>query len=773
MTLIKFPCKDDKSPGVSGWQTYQGAVNSAVVGYMIPEGLIVLDLDTYKGVTCSDVETALGCSLLWHEAELQKTRSGGHHYAFRVPHGCQLRQGSDLFGVEGFDTRVSGKGYIASGKGYEDLTLFGIDETLSDPDCLPELPAEALALLDVGFEVEDDGEAFDLEEVLNNQTLGLEFDEIRAYVEALPGSMAGSGGDWVDIGMGIYHETGGSEEGWKLFDEFSRKGGDSYNERKNRVRWESWDNKGKRAVTFATVIKKAGGRKVIAKDVAQDLLNVVKDADIDALQGDELVKKIKSATLDTIGREMLVQAYQGRFKELSGVKLPVGDVRKLLSEERESVDYDRPDWCANWVYVGAQSKFVNVNTLAALGGEGFNVRFGKKVPVNENGTKTSAVKFVSDYGFVESVEKTAYLPMIDSVIYKTSEGRILNTFNPRTVPSAAREFSAEGLEHIEYVKRHIKLLFGEDADIFTQWLAHQIQFPGAKIPWAPLIQSVQGVGKGIFRELLENCLGYANVGVVSPKLAISDFNGWATGRTVNILEELKIVGSNRYEAANALKPLITDKTITINDKGISAYTTINTANYIVFTNYRDAIPLEDSDRRWWVIYVPINELSDIKKITGIDQQTYFDQIWKAVREFGPQIRKWLLEVEITEAFKSLNVAPTTVHKQMMIATEKGGHDHVQEIKELIEKGGEFYCVEAISSADLFNAAVFEIEGFEMPTNKEKGRILKQLGYSQLPKVVKIDGQVKRVWVKHHMESKDIKNLFEVRAIDCDGLEIPF
>ena len=88
MTLIKFPCKDDKSPGVSGWQTYQGAVNSAVVGYMIPEGLIVLDLDTYKGVTCSDVETALGCSLLWHEAELQKTRSGGHHYAFRVPHGC-------------------------------------------------------------------------------------------------------------------------------------------------------------------------------------------------------------------------------------------------------------------------------------------------------------------------------------------------------------------------------------------------------------------------------------------------------------------------------------------------------------------------------------------------------------------------------------------------------------------------------------------------------------------------------------------------------------
>lgn len=772
MTLIKFPCKDDKSPGVSGWQTYQGAVNSAVVGYMIPEGVIVLDLDTYKGVKCADVEAALGCELLWHEAELQKTRSGGYHYAFRVPHGCTLRQGSDLFGVEGFDTRVSGKGYIASGKGYEDLTLFGIDETLSDPDCLPELPAEALAALDIGFEVVDDGD-FDLDEILNNQTLGLEFDEIRAYVDALPDSMAGGGKDWLDIGMGIYHETGGSNEGWKLFDEFSKRDPDKYDRDQNRARWKSWDNNGKTAVTFATVIHKAGGKNVIAHDVMGRFLEQIKVADEEGLRNDDLVKKIKNATLDTIGRETIVQAYQKRFKELSGVKLPVGDVRKLLSEERGELEYDKPKWCDEWVYVGAHSKFMNINTLAALGGEGFNVRFGKLVPVNENGAKTSAVKFVSDYGLVESVEKTAYLPMIDSSIYETSEGRILNTFNPLSVPSAATEFTPEGLKHIEYVKRHINVLFGADADIFTQWLAHQIQFPGAKIPWAPLIQSVQGVGKGIFRELLENCLGHTNVGVVSPKVAISDFNGYATGKTVNILEELKIVGSNRHEAANALKPLITDKTITIHDKGVSAYTTINTANYIVFTNYRDAIPLEDSDRRWWVIYAPIDELSDIEKLTGIDQETYFDQIWKAVREFGPEIRKWLFEVEITEAFKSLNVAPSTVHKQMMIATEKGGHDHVQEIKELIEKGGEFYCQKAVSSSDLFSAAVFDIEGFEMPSNKDKGRILKQLGYSQLPNRIKMKGETKRFWVKHHMTNGDIKNLFEAIEIDCDGLEVPF
>lgn len=759
MTLIKFPCKDDKSPAVGGWKTYKGAVDSAVVGYMIPDGVIVLDLDTYKDVTCADVEAVLGCELLWHEAELQKTRNGGKHYAFRIPNGCQLRQGSDLFGVKGFDTRASGKGYIASGKGYEDLTLFGIDETLSDPDCLPELGEEALATLDIGFEVVEDDD-FGLEEALNNERLGLGADELRAYVEALPDSMAGSGGDWLDIGMGIYHETGGSEEGWKLFDEFSRRDAAAYDEGQNRKRWESWDNQGKRAVTFATVIKKAGGKGVIAQDISANLIDQIKVADEDVLKGC-LVEKIKGATLDLITRETVVQCYQGRFKELSGVKLPISDVRRLLSEEKGELEYDKPDWCAKWVYVGGQSKFMNVNTLAALSGEGFNVRYGKKVPVNENGFKTSAVKFVSDYGFVESVEKTAYLPMVEEPICNTDQGRILNTFNKNTVPKAAKEHTKEGLEHVNYIKNHIRLLMGDDknAEIFTQWLAHQIQFPGVKIPWAPLIQSVQGVGKGIFRELLENCLGYQNVGVVSPKLAISDFNGWATGRTVNILEELKIVGSNRYEAANALKPLITDRTITINDKGISAYTTMNTANYIVFTNYRDAIPLEDSDRRWWVIYVPLNELDDIEKITGIDQQTYFDNVWKAARNYGAEIRKWLLDIGITEEFKALNVAPTTVHKEMMIATEKGGQDHVEDIERLIEKGGEFYCKDAVSSKELFVDAVFEIDGFEMPTNKEKSKILKRLGYSQLPKQIKIRGETKRFWVKHHRENEEIKSFF--------------
>ncbi|NYT46818.1 MAG: hypothetical protein H0A75_03415 [Candidatus Methanofishera endochildressiae] len=36
-------------------------------------------------------------------------------------------------------------------------------------------------------------------------------------------------------------------------------------------------------------------------------------------------------------------------------------------------------------------------------------------------------------------------------------------------------------------------------------------------------------------------------------------------------------------------------------------TTHNSTNYITFTNHKDALPLSQTDRRWWVINVEINQ----------------------------------------------------------------------------------------------------------------------------------------------------------------------
>ena len=154
------------------WHEYR-ATNEEIeqsknIGIVIPKGLICIDVDTQKGVTTDDIEAALGCELDWDSAEVQRTVSGGMHYFFSVPEDRVLRQGSDLLDVEGFDTRTTGKGWIASGEGYEDLTLSGLPGALELED-FPPLPSEAIRLLDAGYV--DDGEIDDLELMIAQQPL--------------------------------------------------------------------------------------------------------------------------------------------------------------------------------------------------------------------------------------------------------------------------------------------------------------------------------------------------------------------------------------------------------------------------------------------------------------------------------------------------------------------------------------------------------------------------------------------------------------------------
>lgn len=145
--LRVFPLKQDKSPAVKGWQspsvpdTYKWP--SGKVGILIKEGLVVFDLDKQKGVTKYQIETTLKCNIPWDLAFIQHTPNGGSHYAFRC--NQPIRQGTDVLGVVGFDTRVAGKGYIATGDGYTSSS-FEVYKLIC-PVNLPELPPEAAIAL--------------------------------------------------------------------------------------------------------------------------------------------------------------------------------------------------------------------------------------------------------------------------------------------------------------------------------------------------------------------------------------------------------------------------------------------------------------------------------------------------------------------------------------------------------------------------------------------------------------------------------------------------
>ncbi|MCH9838628.1 PriCT-2 domain-containing protein [bacterium] len=160
-----FPCwarhnaqrnKWDKGPAVpkgEPWQltalrpTDDPALNwsSGVIGVPVPPGVLVIDLDGYKGASRQAIDGLLGCPLPWDGAFIQTTISGGEHYAFRCD--WDARQGDSLDGLNGFDTRAAGKGFICSGSGYAPRVHGGV-LAFGSPHLLPVIPDGARQVLE-------------------------------------------------------------------------------------------------------------------------------------------------------------------------------------------------------------------------------------------------------------------------------------------------------------------------------------------------------------------------------------------------------------------------------------------------------------------------------------------------------------------------------------------------------------------------------------------------------------------------------------------------
>ena len=259
-------------PKGKDWREYQASTDefnrATNVGIVIPSGVVIIDLDTDKGVSIDDIERVAGVPLEWDSAQLQQTVSGGYHYAFSLPLGVEVKQGSDLLGVVGFDTRCSGKGWICSGDGYTDLTMFGLPDALGDEDW-PELPIELCELLAVEPVTNSDD---DLAVAVAYEPLeDLDINQMREYLAKLPAQHVDHYDSWLSVGMAISHQTRNSKDGLQLFDEWSQQS-TSYDKRELRAKWQSFAKRNTtNPVTFASVIAQAGGRVAISETLSLSL----------------------------------------------------------------------------------------------------------------------------------------------------------------------------------------------------------------------------------------------------------------------------------------------------------------------------------------------------------------------------------------------------------------------------------------------------------------------------------------------------------------------
>ena len=265
--------------------------------------------------------------------------------------------------------------------------------------------------------------------------------------------------------------------------------------------------------------------------------------------------------------------------------------------------------------------------------EQFRVRFGGYTftldQANEKVTRDAWEAFTqSQILRPPIVDRTAFRPQMPPGALIHEPGRtVVNNYWPITVPRKVGDITP--------FTNHVRLLIPDDRDreIALSYMASLVQNKGKKFQWAILIQGVQGNGKTMLARCVSEAVG--NTFTFWPDAAglESDFNGWLENIIFVGVEEIK-VAEHQAKMIEKLKVMITGGQMQVQRKGIDQASKDICANFIFTTNYKNALPLDENDRRFCVFYTPHQHVSDMVR-DRIDKSTdYFPNLYDWLRADG-------------------------------------------------------------------------------------------------------------------------------------------
>lgn len=458
-------------------------------------------------------------------------------------------------------------------------------------------------------------------------------------------------------------------------------------------------------------------------------------------------------SIDDMGREILAKILADAFKAMD-LPVPIAETRKLVRRVVDVSAIEMPDWMDRWVWVTSIDRFARGDQLMTT--RSFNAEYNRHMPRNAEGALVNyAADFATNDAGIQTVEALAYLPFVTDYVVPLNGVRYLNTYRHDRVPKAAEVVDQV---MVETMRTHLKKLCGNREGVWRAlewWLAHNVQHPGVKVRWSPLIKGVQGDGKTVLKQMLMAAMGIENVGEVGNSEIASGFNDWAINVAILAVEELKVAGTNRHMIVNALKPLISNDTISVHRKGLAAYKTINSTNVIAFTNYSDAIPIDsEGDRRWFVIVTPFSHRSQLPG-AGMDKP-YFNRLYdETVNTNHDQVRSWLLSVDLNAGGFSRHVMPEG-HDQAAMA-DASRTDMARIVLEIID-GDEVWpgvsrdvCT-AVGIRTALKSVLAEEFGLDelnlaMPRDQDWARIMKSIGFERKRLRIGDTRNMTTVWVR--------------------------
>ena len=372
---------------------------------------------------------------------------------------------------------------------------------------------------------------------------------------------------WVRVGMALYHQFDGSDEGLEKWDSWSS-GSVKYVDGTCGRKWRTFKDEtySGKPVTFASV---------------------------------------------------LALAKERRPNKVSGAKSPVGKFieRYVFIEEGNLVaDLKKPPFCA----VTKLEEFRNATA---------NVRHEVPAPTQAD---PGRMKFapVHQAWMVHEDRKSAqgarYEPAAP-VFYEDPQHKGIQWVNKFYLPEFTEDIAdPEGAravfaEHMEYL-----FPYTEERERFLDWMAFTLQYPEKRCKWTPLhVSAPHGTGRGWVVELLGTLLGHHNCSKTKMKVLAGEgsagqFQDYLNETLVCAIEEVRERGGKRYTIGDEIRDLLTENYLELNLKYGGKRTQRVFTNFFFMSNHSDALVLTPEDRR-------INVFRGPEKPKGL---AYYSRLYK-------------------------------------------------------------------------------------------------------------------------------------------------
>jgi hypothetical protein len=577
--------------------------------------------------------------------------------------------------------------------------------------------------------------------------VGLTTEQIREVLAKIPneGMSELDYEDWQQVLCGVFHETDGSPDGRDLAYEWSSRALKHTDAEFDKT-WPSLkiDGKGQAPTTFRFALKLA---KENADRDAAEAMREIRTALAAATTMTEALKvceTVKRTEMPDIYRISLTQAVQRLHATVDDFpKLTIGEARKMTRHATEA-SISAPLWLEGWTYVAEDASFYH-SKRGAISKVAFDDTFNAEMLTRRDKLEGRGVPELTASNAalnlyeIPKVDGRRYSPESPE-IFEINGATFLNTYHETEQPEVPDTPTAEDQENTAIVEAHFAHLIPDrrTRETILSWLAYIVQ-TRKRPTWAIMLQGPEGDGKSFIVNLMAVVLGPSNVGVVDVSILESAFNGWAEGHLLKSVEELKMHGHSRYDTLNKLKQVITNATIPIHRKNRDPYTAMNTAGYLITTNFRDALPISDQDSRYYMHASPRQTREEVAAFEAANPG-YFPALFGTLDDSPGALRKWMLEYPIADHFRPYGRAPASIEHDHAVALNKS--DEQTAIEDAMATGGVGLSADLLDTTAL--AGYFLDHGMnELRTNSLRS-LLTTMGFHFLGRF-KVEGSNRRFW----------------------------